>query len=224
MANMKVSKYKNLVLDLDSTIVHTREINNILNDISLNHPDIHNKIGIFKIKSVKDNNDINLWTIYRSHLAEFLEFSAQYFDNILIWSAGQYNYVHKIVELLFKNISKKPTIIYTQENCIINGNTIHKPLDNLFKDIRLKNVNITNTLVVDDRPDTFSRNPYNGILIPPFEPETIEDIKNDDPVLLQIMGWLVKNNVQQCDDVRNINKEDIFVTSVEEYLKIILQK
>lgn len=212
----------NLVLDLDSTVVHTNSVDNRYREIVYNHKDIHPRISQFRVDDVVNfGSNVELWTIFRPYTDVFLLFASKYFNNVILWSAGHKKYVDAINGLLYLNIDKKPNVVYTHENCVFKGSTIHKPLSNLFKDPRLNGVNITNTLVVDDRMDTFSLNPYNGILIPPFEPKSIDDIKKDDVTLLQIIGWLSTKEVMQANDVRYLDKRDIFNISVEEYISRI---
>jgi len=218
-----MSTSKNLVLDLDSTAIHTNNINDLFENIKIFHRDVHHRVAKFDIAD--DTNygiNLELWTIYRPYLYEFLNFCSKYFNNVFIWSAGQHKYVHIIKDLIYDKIDKKPEIIYTYDDCILKGNNINKPLSKLFNDDRITNVNFKNTIVIDDRYDTFSLNPHNGILIPAYEPKDINEIKNDKDVsLLQIMGWLSLPEVKNSTDVRNLDKTNIFNITVEEYIKKI---
>lgn len=221
MNEVSFQKKFNLVLDLDSTLVHTNNINDDFMNINLYHHTIHHKVRSFSIDN--NNEHVYLWTIFRPYLKEFLDFCSKYFKNVYIWSAGQYKYVHIIKDLIYTDIHVKPDVIYTYDDCIISNNNIFKPLDKMFRDIQVpKDVNVTNTFVIDDRLDTFSHNPGNGILIPIYEPRGIHGIQNDtDDCLVKLMGWFISKEVMNATDVRSINKNNIFTTSMDEYLQKI---
>jgi hypothetical protein len=166
---------------------------------------------------------INLFGIYRPYLREFLDFLREEFDNVIIWSAGEKNYVEKMVEIMFPFREFQPIIIYTRDDCEMKkDNKIFKPLSKLFKDKRIKGkMNEKNTFVLDDRADTFSLNHDNGILIPEFESDmSLEDISDhEDDAFLKLMSWLSTKEVMESKDVRTLKKDTIFTKSIEDYNK-----
>ena len=84
-------------------------------------------------------------------------------------------------------------------------------------------MNPKNTFVLDDRSETFSLNKRNGIQIPEFESDmSIDDICNHtDCDLLKLMAWFSTKEVKECDDVRKLNKKNIFGKSLGEYREIL---
>jgi len=68
--------------------------------------------------------------------------------------------------------------------------------------------------------DTFHYNKDNGILIPPYEPELYE-IHHEDHAFLQLMGWLSLPEVLNCEDVRLLDKNNIFKISISEYFHLL---
>jgi len=83
---------------------------------------------------------------------------------------------------------------------------IYKPLDNLLTSH--PHLTLANTLALDDREDTFSHNNKNGILIPAYSPEDIEE--TEDTHLLKLEHWLSKEEVATSPDVRKLKKRSIF--------------
>ena len=150
-----------------------------------------------------------MWGSTRPGTADFLRFASRYFRTISVWSAGVYRYVHAICDSIFP-IGIRPTIIFTSEDCIFGQNgSITKPLSKLWP--RLPDAGPHNTLVIDDRSDTFIRNIDNGIHIPPYAPR-IDQIFNPESILPIIQKWLMQPEVLSASDIRWVRK-DIFSNS-----------
>lgn len=230
-----MSTKKNIVLDIDATLVHTHgEIEqftmlNVFSDADR----IKYRRNLYQMKliDVVSVNGAGIVTtlagIYRPYLREFLDFCFEYFDNVIIWSAGKKKYVEKMCEIMFPFKEQQPLIIYTFDDCIVGEEDyLKKPLSKLYKDPRTKGrLNEKNTFVLDDRDDTFSMNHHNGIMIPEFESDmSIEDItEHDDHAFLQLMAWLSTNEVKKSTDVRKLKKTKIFDKNIKDY-QIILKK
>jgi len=125
-------------------------------------------------------------------------------------------------------LKNQPLIIYNYDDCESDENDmITKPLEKIYKDKRIKgNINEKNTFVLDDRTDTFSLNKRNGIQIPEFESDmSVEDICNHPDVeFLKLMSWLSTKEVRESDDVRKLNKKNIFSRSLKEYREILREE
>lgn len=219
---------KNIVLDIDATLVHTHGDDDDFKKLKLfNNSKIINHRGRIYTMLLKDvthvpgsGEEMKLYGVYRPYLKEFIEFCFDYFDNVIIWSAGKEKYVEKMCEIMFTDSQKQPILIYNYDQCQISGDDITKPLDKLYKDKKLKGrLNHTNTFVLDDREDTFSSNHNNGILIPPYVAElTHAGIERKDECLLKLMSWLI--TVENSNkDIRLLNKKNIFTTSNDEYMR-----
>jgi len=200
---------RHLVLDLDSTLIHsTIDSDEIPNLKPYSDPDnisLRSRIYKFNMTDEKSRRNPNstVWGIFRPGVFEFLAFASKYFAKIHVWSAGKKKYVHSICEILFPN--KKPHIIFTYDDCIFKGDNIYKPLKKLWD--LVPDAKPENTIVIDDRLDTFSLNIDNGILIPAYEPEIkISEIMKYDDTLEIIKDWLLNFEVIHIPDIRNIDK------------------
>ena len=179
---------KNIVLDIDATLVHThgdmddfKMLSVYGNDEQL---DMRKKVYNMRIIDVSDvpgeGEVTDLAGIYRPYLREFLEFGFSYFDNIVIWSAGKKKYVEKMCEYMFP-LKKQPILIFNYDDCEGDeNNLIIKPLDKIYNHPECKGKLFPeNTFVLDDRSETYSMNKRNGIQIPEFESDmSVEDICN----------------------------------------------
>ena len=207
---------KHLILDLDSTLIHSifedAEIDSVINDPRFG--EIKHRI---KIHHLVDSNDYDkkgngrcnrVMVILRPHLEEFLHFIRNNIDRISIWSAGHFRYVRAIEYMLFPTNSKDtrnyPDLVFTREHCVFGETSV-------LKDFGSVGLDLENTIILDDREDTFSNNPQNGIHIPIYAPRgSYESIIQDDVALLSVINWFKTSGVLTCSDVRSINKQGIF--------------
>lgn len=222
---------KNIVLDIDATLVHTHgdiEDFTMLKIYSekdrLEHRRKLYTMKLFDVSSPAGTGETTVLSgIYRPYLREFLDFSLSYFDNIVIWSAGQKKYVEKMTEIMFPFLEQQPLIVYTYDDCLVGRDDyLKKPLKKLYEDKRLKGkLNEKNTFVLDDRDDTFSMNHDNGIQIPEFESDmSIDDISgHPDDNFLKLMSWFSTKEVMESTDVRKLNKKRIFKRKLSDYNK-----
>ena len=191
---------RHLVLDLDSTLVHSM----------MHKPAAWDKLkwkyhfGVVDADGQAGHGSYTeIWGVFRPGLFEFLRFARSYFAGVHVWSAGRKKYVHSICDLLF---APTPEVVLTYAECEFQGDTICKPLSKLFAIV--PGANESNTLIIDDRPDTFAKNPDNALHIPAFEPD-LE--KNDtipfDDALARIQAWLLDYRVILTPDVRWLDKK-----------------
>lgn len=219
---------RRMVFDLDSTLIHSSMDMNEYEALKL-YTDpasftLRGRVYRFDLVDVTDTPGSGvvtpMWGVFRPYVFEFLQFAVTYFKEVYIWSAGQYKYVHLIKNNLFSG-TFQPAKIFTYENCKMDVTSIHKPLEELYASLD-DGANETNTLALDDREDTFSLNPYNGIQIPAYEPEfTKEGIMKTDVALLQLMCWLSLPEVMRMEDVRYLDKRYIFTTPIADYHQLL---
>lgn len=219
---------KCIVLDIDSTLVFTQDDYEQdlpkLQALKIMDPknlQLRKRIYYLKLEDDDKRGDgvsYPFWGVTRPHLTEFLIFCFSYFKVVAVWSAGKYNYVHKVVEHIFKGI-QMPHIILTYDDCDDIDEHIYKPLDRIFSKMS-QYMNYKNTFALDDTESTFSRNESNGILIPRYEPnETSTSMLVDDICLEQFKYWLLQEEVMNSSDIRKLDKNKIFDSSVEKYKK-----
>ena len=127
---MSTSKH-NIVLDIDATLVHTH------GDIEeFKMLDVYNDSTKLKYRRKLYNMklyDVGLFPgtgsvtklagIYRPYLKEFLDFCFEYFDNVVIWSAGKKKYVEKMCQIMFP-LENKPLFIYTLMTIVLSEKKI----------------------------------------------------------------------------------------------------
>lgn len=222
---------KCIVLDLDETLVHSHGEANIdlLKQLKIftdpNLIDLRDRVYKITMDDVVykrgTGEKTEMWGILRPHLREFLIFCFTYFKLVIVWSAGRKNYVHAIVDQIFKDL-RRPHIIYTFDDIekLPNG-TLIKPLNKIINNIpgMKKHMGLENTFIIDDRTSVFHEpNPDNGIEIPAYKPTfNAKGIKADNNGLIQLMNWFMKPEVINSRDVRNLDKSKIFQTYAMAY-------
>lgn len=209
---------KHLVLDLDATLIHTFfieeiNVNKIKNSSEFNF--LKNRSKIIRIVDINDDAIIGrgeittALVILRPYLEEFVEFILGYFDSISIWSAGHKRYVRAIESLIFNPNNElyrdKIVKVLTRRDCNEITST------RVLKDLSTKDFSLNDTIIIDDNNTTFVNNFHNAINIPAYTPKlSNEEINYDDKSLLRIIDWIKENDINNCEDVRKINKEFIF--------------
>ena len=217
---------KCIVLDLDETLVHSNEnlgelkALNIMKDPKL--MDLRNRTYEISMDDVvyKKGQGIKteMWGIVRPHVKEFLIACFSYFKVVIVWSAGKKKYVNAIVDFLFKDI-KRPHIVYARDQCErTTDNILTKPLEKMIKQEPglSKYMSLDNTFIIDDRRSVFEGpNQYNGIQIPAYKPDfNIRSLRTDDIALKQLMTWLLRPDVMNSTDIRDLSKQNVFNTDV----------
>ena len=214
---------KCLILDLDETCFHTYKYMSQLKDLNiLNDPkymDLRKRVYILNMKDINGNGDgtnHQLWGIMRPGLRSFLKFCLNYFNKVIVWSAGVKSYVEAAVEYIFRGLPK-PFAVFSRRDCLNEGTNEYpmytKPIYHLIeKNPYLSEyINMKNTYIIDDRVDYVKHNYTNGIIIPPYNPSlNIESMRSEDYALANIMKWLLQN--KNTNDVKLTRKNDIFIS------------
>lgn len=213
---------KCVVLDLDETLVHTylddEDDKSATDFVKLKIPgradclDLRQRcfnIDLMDYGGKRGEGSKKIyWAVKRPYLDDFLKTCFNYFNIVVVWSAGEKEYVHKICEKIFADFFA-PDMILTRENCDNSNGNHEKPLKKLYNE--LPEMNPKNTLIIDDRRTTSEANPDNLVLVPPFEPKPqIESLRTEDDRLKQIMQWLLKPETINSNDVRRLSKQIIF--------------
>lgn len=222
---------KNIVLDIDATLVHTHgdddeylKLNLFTNPKMLKYRGRVYSMYLTDVTSPPGTGEeMKLYGIYRPYLKEFIDFCFEYFDNVIVWSAGKKKYVEKMCELIFTDRNKQPLLIYNYDDCEIYDDYIRKPLSKLYKDPRTKGkINEKNTYVLDDRDDTFALNKCNGVMIPEYESTLdVKGLNKNDDNLLKFMAWLSMEKHSKSNDVRKLDKKKVFKLSEKDYLNLL---
>lgn len=209
-----------VILDIDETLAHTVSSGSTSSGYPNRKLELIDNLYILNI--LTDRNDgifTTMWGIKRPHLDNFLNFCFSYFKLVIVWSAGSYEYVHSMVQELFKN-TYEPHYILTRNNCVKRDDIYEKPFWKLLKDFpELNNYvdfdsdqrGIKNIVMIDDKSHCFNSDPYNGVLIPEFVPdlENIRSISSDDALLRLIHFFESIRGIGELD-IRKIDKKNIF--------------
>jgi hypothetical protein len=208
----------NLVLDIDDTLVQTfDDIDQLYKCPIMKNPKfypVRKRVYLLKFDneegSVEEEEDM-VWGVKRPYIEDFLIFASEYFKNVVVWSAGTYEYVHAIVKNLFKNVDSCPVKVFTRNDCVRSEEYgYEKPLEKIYEVI--PEMNPYNTILIDDRQEVFSRkDPENGIIIPPFSPDINDiDALTKDTCFLDLKKWFMQPEVMDSYDIREIYKKNIF--------------
>ena len=222
ISNEKVNKLDNsnlatLVLDLDETLVYvtdTKNDNFELPQIPFEYYILDESKSTIQ-KFIKNNEIKNFrkaksFVTIRPGLSKFLTYAKKYFYEIIIFTSSQYSYAEEIIKIIDKDklISK----IYSRKDCSFYNDVFYKDLNKINKDL-------SQTIIIDNYPECYLLQHFNGLPIPSFTGN-----KNDNE-LLKLMPILAK--LSKVKDVRNYirqivdnNGEKILFNKAYEILKI----
>jgi len=214
---------KNIILDLDETLIHTfsdSEVSNI-NKVGLfNHPLFRSRYYTLNLSSEGKDTDY-YHGIFRPYYKQFLRFCLQYFKHVIVWSAGETEYVHAVVDKLFKDLPE-PFAVFTRPDCVQENKRYIKPLSKIFESLKEYDISGYNTFILDDNEHTFIKNPYNSIHIPAFDFDKYnnkcftfnqyENYLTNDECLRQVEMWMKKDYVLSCKDVKILDRTNLFYT------------
>lgn len=125
----------------------------------------------------------NYEVIPRPYLQEFLRVCRDNFDYVVVWSAGDKDYVLEICKVIFSEY--KPDLIWSYKDCKrVDGRTV-KPLAKLAAKMGLP---LEGFIHVDDTPSTYSENPKNGVHICQFRGRL------DDNSLETLSQWIERGH------------------------------
>ena len=220
---------KCIVLDLDETLVHSNENMDKLQELEImTNPELLDlKRRTYQISMddvvYKKGEGVKtvMWGIVRPHVKEFLVSCFSYFKVVIVWSAGKRKYVDAIVDFLFKDI-RRPHVVYSYDQCErTSNNLIVKPFMKMInaEPGLNKYMSLDNSFMIDDRNTVYAGyvgdNPDNGIQIPAYRPAfNIHSLRSDDIALKQLMTWFLRPEVMASPNVRELNKNDVFMTDV----------
>jgi hypothetical protein len=203
MSTLNKTSSLNLVFDLDDTLLHTHGSGEVYGSIVSEMMNYDRLLG--------DDDILYNHTLIRPYAFNLISNLRASGVNIIVWSAGVRKYVEEMVEILFGD--EPPLLILAREDTDIDEvkGIIVKDLSKIFNSplAEIYNVRVHNTLVVDDRVDTFSRNESNGILIPKFGVERdMSEWALSDTRLVELDAFI--RNIRGGVDVRLLNKANIF--------------
>ena len=176
---------KTLILDLDETLIHS--------DLDLIYKDHETTLYFDSEDDEILGKNVPIPLILRPNLFEFLNYVYDKFE-LIIFTASHKNYADKIIDYIEKDKRYFSLRLYRQ-HCIFIKPGIY------IKDLRIfKNRDLKNIILIDNSIFSFSNQLSNGILITSFYND------KEDDFLLSLKDYL-EYLIEDCDDVRTINKE-----------------
>lgn len=166
-----------IVLDVDQTLIHSKE------------SEIENPDYVFYVWG--NSNPHIFYGRYRNGINEFLNVINKKFDQVIVWSAGDYSYVSEMCWAIFNQVGYVPNAIHSRDFCRLESNNkgqkiYVKPISQIFEKY---NADPKRTFLVDDCKTSFnSEKEKNDIHIPIF------DMDKNDNVLLELTSWMDRLN------------------------------
>lgn len=220
------SNGKCIVWDLDETLLRTFDKYSSFKKLNLRHLPLAIRMRIYVIKVLDDSTGSldPMWGILRDYAREIMIYCLQNFDLVVIWTAGIEHYAYECRDVLFHNL-EQPDLTYHRGHCapikeLIDGKLriidYYKPLEKMIQQEKdfLGVMRLDNTVVIDNRPETFKENAENGIAIPDFWPSYKEDhFHRKDTALKDLMNFFDTPEFRDSKDVRKLDKKNIFSRS-----------
>jgi TFIIF-interacting CTD phosphatase-like protein len=190
-SNNSKSDPSTIVLDLDATLIHSRDQDN---DQSYS--------GLSKFDKFHTMSNDYL-VVERPHLQKFLDYLFNNFDNVIVWTAASKEYAEFIIDrCIIKPKSRPLDWYFFSYHCDMSddkyGST--KDLKLLTDFFKLDDCSKNNIMIIDDYDNVFDGNPNKCIIAPEFDSEEKESYKDD--FLLRLIECFEKNM-----DVNSINKQ-----------------
>lgn len=175
-----------IVLDIDETLIHTKNTSKSLDADLRKNSDIYFKI-----------NGLYYYVKVRPYATSFLNAVFEKFDHVCIWTAAEKLYAKKIISHLMTPEQYGALLeFWSRKNCVIDKNRNYtKPLSKLFEKHSFLNAN--NTVLVDNNKTITNLNKSMSINVPDF-------IGNkQDKTLLKLTPSTLINSVQKLTLYKN---------------------
>jgi TFIIF-interacting CTD phosphatase-like protein len=196
-----------IVLDLDQTLIATQE--DMEKDVYDHYKSQDTNDRLYDIDITDSDGRWVTWGLKRPHLNKFIDFCFKYFAKVIVWTAGTYEYGHTIVDQIFTN--QRPHLVWTRKDCEIietgpSKGEYSKPISKLGLDPK-------KVVTLDDKIFTGIENPNNIFVCPGYYPNVgkgeeinVERIyrKDKDRFLLEFMDFMLKREVMNTSDLRNV--------------------
>lgn len=179
--HLEQSSKKSLFIDLDETLVHA-DFN-----YYFNHHDCY-------LEFFHQDWPVTIPLILRPYLKLFLDYCLEHFD-LYIFTASRKEYADCILNYIERDKRYFKRRFY-RDNCIIIKERI------FIKDLRIfQNLELKNTVIIDNSLYSFTNQLSNGILITSFYHDPL------DKELIHLKNYLDNMRLAYVEDVRTINRK-----------------
>lgn len=205
---------KTVVFDLDSTLAHCFFIDKIENlsafeklKTNKNYDKIKDHVHKCQLIDCMDKDKKGVGKLrtvvvfLRPNLKELLKTISKKYE-IDIWSAGEMRYVWMLNHYIFSSHYNVRNI-YSKRDTIITNNAVSKNL-------KSKNYDISNTVIVDDRPDVCLENQGYSINIPRFEPNVFDPSSFFETYFRDNSLITLRNFLDNCQNFTPENLQQVF--------------
>lgn len=188
-------KKYNVILDLDSTLIHSILLEEWKQIVSTKRTDPSSKYAT-EHKRIRYGNDWMM--LQRPKVQTFLDKLFRNF-NVAIWSTAGTDYVNFVVRRTIQPVSKRKKrpldFIWASPEAdkardeSKHGNDL-KPLTVIYEEFGHLGYTSKNTVIIDDHTRVFNTNPLNTIPMPEFEPFSVAS--KEDRLLDDALKYLLK--------------------------------
>lgn len=171
---------KHLVLDLDDTLITSKEVNR--SAVPYDYYESQSKLYVWK----------------RPGVDKFLRWCCGRFKSVNIWSHGKETWVvNNVVQLFAREQVEEMNFIYSRDQAVMRCGGMYKDLDVLAE----FGMTQDNTVAVDDQPFNYIRTPNNVVSIAPYKPYNryVYSTESMDPELVRVQSTL--QGVINCKSV-----------------------
>lgn len=191
----RTRKKYNVILDLDSTLIHSilldewkKIVSTKSTDVSSKYATAHNRIRYGD----------HWMMLQRPRVQSFLDALFRNF-NVAVWSSAGPEYVQFVVRRTIQPVAKRAkrpldfvwdsTQTDAATKASKHGNDL-KPLTKVFEEFSELGYTAKNTVIIDDHVSVFNTNPRNTIMMPPFNPFCVDS--SEDTLLKSALTYLLK--------------------------------
>ncbi|CAD8148814.1 unnamed protein product [Paramecium octaurelia] len=170
MHNIVLTKKYSIAIDLDETLVHSEEL---------------------KPNRRYDFQNLQFGTFIRPYCSQFLQTLNKH-ANLFVFTSSNIKYATTIMQILDPQKDLFQGLFFRDHCTILQDNT-------QVKDIKIISSDLTKIILIDNNPQCFIPEPFNGIPIVPFL-----DNKADKELL--ILSQLIEREIFTSEDVQHVIK------------------
>jgi hypothetical protein len=166
-------KLKTIVLDLDATLIHSRELR------CSENKDVYKGLKNFENFYIMSDDFI---VVERPKGQKFLNYLFENFENLIVWTAASKDYAEFIIDkCIRKDENRQLSWYFFSYHCNLSEDKYSstKNLKLLREYFHLDECDETSICILDDYSDVADGNPGKCIIAPPFDSENKDSSKDN---------------------------------------------